>query len=219
MNSIINLVNKKVLAIIVVVLLLLLGGWYLMNSNKAGTPGSTATESQGGMKSLKDLLSSGVAQKCTYSSTDEESGTSEGTSYVSGGKVRADFSTTVSGKTTISHMITDGKTSYIWTDGEKSGFKMTVPDATPTSAKTDTSNTPVSSEADLNQKVDYKCSAWVVDNSYFTPPTTVTFSDFSQMVNPAAPAGSGSSSSSQCSYCNSLSGDDKTQCLTALKCN
>jgi uncharacterized protein YxeA len=216
MNSIINLVNKKVLPIIVVVLLLLLGGWYFMNSRKTGTPGSSITESQGGMKSLKDLLSSGVAQKCTYSSTDE-SGTNEGVSYISGGKVRGDFSTTISGKVTKSHMITDGKTSYIWTDGEKDGFKMTIPDATPTSAKTDTSDSEVSTEADLDQKMDYKCSAWVVDNSYFTPPTSVTFSDFSQMINPVAPQQG--DTSSQCSYCNGLSGDDKTQCLTALKCN
>lgn len=221
MNSIINLVNKKVLAIIVVVLLLLLGGWYFMNSKKSPTgttPGATTSENQGGMKSLKDLLSSGVAQKCTFSSTDE-SGSNEGITYVSAGKVRGDFTTTVSGKITKSHMISDGKTSYIWTDGEKDGFKMTIPDATPTSAKTDTSNSQVSSEGDLNQKMDYKCSGWVVDNSFFTPPTNVTFNDFSKMINPAAPADSGSSSSSQCSYCNSLSGDDKTQCLTALKCN
>lgn len=210
--------NKKVL-VAVVLLLLAVGGYFgytkFMGGKVPGVPGTSS-----GPKSLKDLLSAGVAQKCTFSST-SESGSSEGTTYISGGKVRGDFTTVASGKTMVSHMISDGKTSYIWTDGEKNGFKMTVSDQpTATGAKTDyTGGSSTNSAADLNQQADYKCSGWVTDGSYFTPPTTVTFTDFSQMYAPTSNAPSqGSGSSSQCSYCNSLTGDDKTQCLTALKC-
>lgn len=202
-------VNKKVLIIIAGILILLFSGWYFISSKKT-SPLTTDSENQGGVKSLKDLLSSAIAQKCTFSETDE-SGNSEGTTYVSGGKVRADFSTTASEKTVKSHMISDGKTSYIWTDGEKNGFKMTVNEPTPSSAKTDSSDTSVNSEGDLDQKADYKCSGWVVDGSYFIPPSNITFTDFSQTLNP-------SSDASQCSYCNTLSDDDKTQCLATLNC-
>jgi len=203
--------NKKVIAA-VVILLVLIGGYFGYTKLKGGsitTPGTT-TES-GGMKSLKDLLSLGVTQKCTFSQTGG-SGTSEGTTYVSGGKVRGDFTTTSSGKTMITHMISDGKTSYIWTEGEKTGFKMTAIEASPSTVQTGSADTPVNSQADLDQKADYKCSGWTTDGSLFTPPTNVTFTDFSQMLNPSA-------APSQCSYCDSLTGDDKTQCMAAFKCN
>ncbi len=211
--------NKKVV-IAIIVLLALVGGYFGYTKLKGGgsvTPG-TATGNQDGSKSLKDLLTSGVAQKCTFSQTDE-SGISEGTTYVSGGKIRGDFTTTASGKVTKSHMISDGKTSYIWSEGEKNGFKMIVDESDSADTKTDNSNAPVSGEADLNQKADYKCSGWVVDGSFFTPPSSVTFSDLSQILNPSpAPSQESGSSSSQCSYCDSLSGDDKTQCRAALGC-
>lgn len=188
-----------------------------MKMQKSNTSGTGSEDT--GPKSLKDLLSAGIAQKCTFSTTDE-SGTSEGVTYVSGGKVRADFSSTVEGKVVKSHMISDGKTNYIWTDGEKTGFKMTVEQTSTTesdvpSSSTDTS---VSSQVDLNEKADYKCSAWIADDSLFTPPSDVEFQDFSDIFKPQ-PSTSAGSGTSQCAYCSSLSGEDKTQCLTALNCN
>ena len=134
--------------------------------------------------------------------------------------MRGDFSTTSSGKTTASHMIVDGKITYIWTDGEKTGFKSTIPDTEASSAP-DTTATDYSGSAqgaDLDQKADYKCSAWVVDGSYFTPPSDVKFTDLSEMFKTPAAGSAGNGSSSQCSYCDALSGDDKTQCLSAFKC-
>ncbi len=210
--------NNKVVAAVVVVLLLI-GGYFGYTKLKGGgaiVPGTTSES--GGMKSLKDLLSSGAAQKCTFSQT-SDSGTSEGTTYVSGGKVRGDFTTTSSGKTMTSHMISDGKTSYIWTEGEKTGFKMTATDASPSTVQKDSADNPVNSQADLDQKADYKCSSWIVDGSVFTPPSNVTFTDFSQMLNPSSAPSQGSGSApSQCSYCDSLTGDDKTQCRSAFGC-
>ena len=211
--------NKKILLVAAAVLLLGVGGYFYTKTQKSGGNGGKS-EVSSGMKSLKDLLSSGVAQKCTFSTTDE-SGVSEGTTYVAGGKVRGDFTTTASGKKTASHTIVDGKTSYIWTDGEKNGFKMTVEE---TEAGAEDKDAPVPQETsvqetDLNQKTDYKCSAWVPDSSLFVPPTNVTFTDFSEMFKPSASPGAQGGNSSQCAYCDSLSGGDKTQCLSALNCN
>lgn len=215
--------NKKLIAIVVGILLLGVAGiaYAKMKAGGTGLPGSTASIT-GGAKSLKDLLTSGVAQKCTYSTT-EGTGTSEGTTYISGGKMRGDFSTTVSGKVTKSHMITDGKSSYIWTDGEKTGFKSTIADTTTGNAP-DTTNTTanVSGQGSgLNQKADYKCLAWVTDGSFFTAPSDIKFTDLSEMfkVTPA-PAGKAGTTdnTSQCAVCDSLSGTDKTQCLSSLNC-
>lgn len=209
--------NKKVLISVVVLLLLGAGAYFFFTKSKTGTSVvNTATQVASGAKSLKELIAAGVPQECTYSSSDE-SGSMSGTSYISGGSVRTDFSSTASGKTSTSHMITDGKIIYTWTDGEANGFKMTVPEETK-AGDTTTQSTETQSAANMDQKVDYKCSAWVPDNSKFTPPANVKFTDFSQMLGPSAAPTGGSGSSSQCSVCNSLTGDDKASCLSALNC-
>lgn len=176
--------NKGVIIAVVVVLLLVVG-YFLMNKKGSsvvpGTGNSLTSETSSGKKSLKDLLSSGIAQKCTYSMSDEN-GTSEGTSYISGGKVRGDFSVVASGKTTKTHMISDGKTSWIWTDGETTGFKMTVEEPTGTPGTTTPQEGSIQSGTDWDQSYDYNCSAWVADGALFTPPSTVKFTDFSDLM-------------------------------------
>jgi hypothetical protein len=214
--------NKKVLVILAAVLLLLAGGWYFM-SNKSGvetsTDGNATVNQDSGSTSLKDLLTKGKAQTCTYSA---EGGS--GKVYVSGEKMRGDFETKVEAKTMTSHMIVKDNTSYVWTDDQKTGFKMTFdPKSVDTSVSSDTS---VSNQAaDLNANYDYKCSAWKEDSSQFALPSGVTFTSFDIPVTgtqtaPQQGGASGSSGSSQqCSYCNALTGSDKAECLQALKCN
>lgn len=198
--------------IIVVVLFLLAGGWYFMSSRKANSPsapGTTGGSQESSSKSLKDLLTKGVAQTCTYSNE-----TTSGTIYVSGGKMRGDIDTTVENVTTKTHMLVMDNTSYIWSDGTKAGFKMGYdPNATPVAGS---ESSATKETFDANADMNYKCKAWIVDSGKFTLPAGVTFSDFA-VPSQAAPAQGGSSS--QCAYCNALTGDDKTQCLTALKCN
>jgi len=176
-------VKSKGLIIAVVVILLLAGGYFLMNKKGPATSPTTSdtstTETSSGSKSLKDLLSAGIAQKCTYSTTSEGT-TTEGTSYIAGGKMRGDFTNTTSGKTTVSHMISDGKTSWIWTEGETTGFKMTVEE--PTAGETPSSQTTVEGGVGWDDKFDYKCSAWVTDGTFFTPPSNVKFTDFSELL-------------------------------------
>jgi len=206
--------NKAMIAVVVIVLAAV-GGYFLFSKGK--TAPESINEIASGAKSLKELLASGVPQKCTFQSFDD-SGKTEGTSFAAGGKVRADITNTISGKSTTSHMISDNKTSYIWQDGEKTGFKMTVTEAdTAATSVPAPGDNSVASESDLNQKADYKCSAWVPDDSLFTPPLDVKFTDFSQTLN-SSPGTNGSENSQQCSICDSLTGDDKTSCLSALNC-
>ena len=213
--------NKKLLIALLAVLVLGGGGYYFYSKNKTGGAG-TGKEVSSGVTSLKELIAANVPQKCTFSTTDEESGKTEGTTYVAGGKVRGDFTNTISGKTTTSHMISDSKTSYIWEEGQKKGVKMTVDEPETDGADTATStDSSAGTQADLNEKADYKCSAWLPDSSLFNPPSDVKFADLSEMFKVATPApGAGQNdTSSACSYCNTLSGDDKTQCLSSLNCN
>lgn len=164
------------------------------------------------MSSLKALIAQGVSQSCTYNSDK-----SQGTIYMSGGKVRADINTTVGSVSEKAHMLMMNNTSYVWMDGKSTGFKMAYdPNATPVPGA---SPSTTQGGIDPNQSMNYNCGAWVTDASVFTVPAGVNFTTFSMPS--AAPAGSSSGSSgssSQCSYCNALSGTDKTQCLAALNC-
>src|SRR3989344_3446401 len=145
--------NKNVMIGVVVTVLLLLGvGGYVMMGKKTGSmpvPASPTTVKQSG--SLRQLLSGGVAQKCTYSS-----GGTQGTVYVGGGKMRGDMLTTTDNDTAVSHMIVDGTTSYIWMDGQTSGYKMSWAGTTPAPTGTSTQ-----SGFNPDQDVNYDCGAWV----------------------------------------------------------
>jgi len=127
--------------------------------------------------SLKALLASGTSQKCSYS----DSG-SEGVFYLSGGKSRGDFTTTVSGKTTASHMISDGKTSYIWMDGQPQGYKMSLEVNASTNQQANSTAASAQQGVDVNKTMNYDCQAWSADNSMFNLPSGIEFVDFAAMM-------------------------------------
>ncbi len=213
--------NNKIIIGIAVVLLFGIGGFFLMSKN-SGTPSSQLaqpTQEANKLNSLRSLLTSGVAQSCSFSSTNDNS-TSEGTVYTTGGKVRGDFTVTVSDKTTKSHMIVDGQTSYIWMDGQKTGFKSSF-SATPGAEASPSGSASANGNFNVDANLNYNCKPWVVDNSMFSLPTGIDFMStetLQQNLNVKTGTGTGSTQPSQCSACNSLSGAEKTQCLTALKC-
>lgn len=175
--------GKGIVIAVTVVLLLGMGYFFISKKGTTQTPETeTQTETSTGTKSLRDLLSANIAQKCTYTITNE-SDQNEGVTYVANGKVRADFSVAENGKTTQTHMISDGKTSWIWTDGETTGFKMTVEKTEPQSGTESAPETSFQAGVNWDEKLDYKCSAWITDGSFFTPPVNVNFTDFSELLN------------------------------------
>lgn len=222
--------NKKAITAIVIVLILIVGGYgaYRVykhfkrlsaqpaDQNLTAAVNATATPSTS-LNNLKALIAQGVAQTCTYNT-----GNSQGTIYMDGGKVRADMTITdvsVNNQPMKSHMIINGNSIYVWSDGRNVGFKMAYdPNATPAPAGTKTSN--AAGMLDPNLQMNYKCGIWVADASQFAVPTGINFSSLTlpSQGQSSAPTTGGAPSSS-CSYCNALSGADKTKCLTALNCN
>ncbi len=183
------------------------------------TKSATLPKQEAGKKgSLKNLLALGGSQKCAYTVT-ENGITSSATIYLSGEKMRVDSQTTTNGKIENARMLFANKIMYVWGDGMPQGIKMPIPDAnTPTPQNTQGTVQMV----DLDKEMNYSCSPWSADASYFTPPTSVKFMDISQMINQAVPTGSGSGAGDvqamQCGACDSLSEPDKTQCRQALGC-
>src|SRR5579872_3913805 len=237
-----QVVNKTTKIIIIVVVLLLLGGgaFYFFHKSQKSAMQSEQTammQPQSGQmttqkKSLFDFFSMGGSQKCTF--TDKTTGSS-GTVYVSSGKMRGDFQSTNNGKATVSHMINDGKYVYYWSDGVKSGYKMSLDFVKQQAAQVSmapgnnsSENQTPSQAVNMKQQADYSCGAWSEDGSLFIVPTDVTFTDYSTMMQGAMhsmtpPAGSDGMTSgqkaSECAQCDQVpAGAMRNQCKAALKC-
>jgi hypothetical protein len=96
---------------------------------------------------------------------------SNGTIYITGSsaenmKLRIDFKTKVAqaDMTVDSHMITDGLYVYTWSSATPQGIKI----------KTVSSD---SVSVDSSGKYNYSCVPWVSDNSVFSAPKDIIFSE------------------------------------------
>jgi hypothetical protein len=219
--------NKKVLAVVgVLVVIVGLYGAYRVYKHFKRISAAPAAQTQTAntaqatpsttLNSLKALIAQGVAQTCSYNT-----GNSQGTIYMDGGKVRADITLTdvsVNKQPVKSHMIIADSLIYVWTEGRNTGFKMAYdPNATPVPAGTKTTN--AAGMLDPTLQMNYKCGVWIADPSEFNLPTGINFSSISLPSQDSGAPATGGAGSSSCSYCNSLTGADKTKCLTALNCN
>jgi len=211
--------NKILLAIGALILVIILGGAaFIMSKNSSKAPVSTQVmqkekpaSNQKSLKSLKDLIASGQAQKCTFKDK-SASVNVEGTTYVANGKMRGDSNSAVGGKNMMMHMIVSDRTSYTWMEGQTTGYKM-VFDPAKMAAPTGSQQS-----VDVNKVIDYNCSNWTVDSSVFTPPANVKFSELGGMMAPSGVT-TGTSVQDKCSVCDTLPADAKAQCRTSLKCN
>lgn len=178
--------NKNILiaAVAVIILLLLGAGAYLMLNKNTSTPkmaGDEVKNTTAGQtaESLLDLVKKGQNLRCTYK-TDVTNGATEGTVYISGQNVRADFTINVTGQEPAkTSMIKQGDTTYVWgTTMPDKGIKMTV------SFDKLAENKQASQYVDPNQKVNYNCSPWNVDSTLFTPPSNIEFTDMTSFMMP-----------------------------------
>lgn len=188
--------KQMTLIIAAVVILLIVGvaGFTLMRNNlsspaetaqvKSSPTSTTNAQTSPTKGTLQSLISGGQNLSCEINM--EQGG---GTTYVSGKKMRGDFTVDVDGKQMLSHMIGDGEFMFMWTDGVSQGTKFKID---PNSPRPSVSASGQAQVADLNQEVDLKCNPWTPDPSKFVLPAGVTFADMSQMLQslPSA-AGSG----------------------------
>lgn len=204
------------IAIGAVVVVALVGLFAFMNKGGKPSPSSSnvALEDQGESMtkgSIKSLLGAGKSVTCEINYTD---GKGKGTVYVDGKKFRGDFNVTVQDQpSVVSHMVSDGQMTFIWTEGSNQGTKMKL-DA---EAQTAASPSAQQQSTDLDKELDMKCSSWTVDNSKFEVPGTVTFTDVSAMIQKmqAAPSGAGVAKPDS-SACDGITdADAKAACVAA----
>lgn len=182
--------NTKIIALVVAVIVIAGGVYWFMPKTQTGvTPNDKSamnsevkdsksnSEPATKASSLKDLLALGTSQKCTFSNEG-----SEGTFYVSKGQSRGDFSSNAGGTTTKGHMISDGKTSYVWMDSQPKGFKMSLEAAQKAQAESNYKAPAPSAGIDYNKNMNYSCQSWSADDSMFAVPTNIEFTDMAAMM-------------------------------------
>ncbi|OGH08475.1 MAG: hypothetical protein A2152_04015 [Candidatus Levybacteria bacterium RBG_16_35_6] len=175
---------KNKIIIIVIVLILIVAGFlgYTKLAGKSSINPTVSIETQDNNKengitgTIKGLLEKNLTQKCTITYPDNQ-GT--GTIYVSGKKFSGDFTINLEGQKITSHTISDGVYFYSWADNSTTGIKMMLSEAEKNTAPTGTEE---QQKTGLNEEVKYSCSGWSLDQSKFTPPSNITFSDFSNLI-------------------------------------
>jgi len=186
---------------------------------------------------LTDLLKMNAALVCDTNVTEDES-TMTAKTYISGKKMRIESTVTSKESTLTTYIINDAEWMYMWgqnpaqpntglkyknMDMEKfaEDFKDlgSIVNPKPTTTDETTQETPQTPE----NNVQYSCKPWVVNESLFTPPTEVVFTDMSgasDLLTPKAQTPpTGNINASKCSICDMVTEPDaKAECKQKLGC-
>lgn len=132
---------------------------------------------------IEDLLKIGKDLQCE-SQYSENGYTSQAKTYISNNKFRTDAEVVVQeGQKMTTHSIIDGDWIYVWNDQSSNGTKMKLEEVKNQQQPAETEGDPATAQsANINQKVDFDCSSWDVDESLLTPPSEINFSDISQQM-------------------------------------
>jgi hypothetical protein len=152
---------------------------------------------------MRELVASNVAQKCTFTSAQNTSGTI----LVGNGKIRGDFSSSVNGTSMVGHMVVKDNTTYVWMDGMAQGFKNSFEVTADTQAQSQGINP--------DERVSYDCQPWTPDEAQFSLPSGIEFKSITEMQ---VQAGAGAMGAS-CSQCDMIpDANAKAQCKAVLHC-
>lgn len=204
---------KKI--IFVLCLALLLAGC----GNKGAQP-STQGEPVSG--SIEDLIKLGKNYRCELQFKEGDQIMS-GTTYLSGSLARSDYQMKSGNQIINGHTIMAGQWIYSWIDEmPNQAIKFNQDDLKQFQGQAEEISPSVSS---YETKYDYKCYTWVPDQSKFTPPAGINFTDYSAMLkqlqgqlqnlNVNVPK----ANTNLCSSCDSISdANAKAMCKQQLGC-
>lgn len=212
--------NKKILLGIAIVIVLAAAYLYVSQQKNKVSDNSDSTPAVSkimGSESMRDLMAKGKPLQCEITQDNVKS-----KFYFADKNIRTNFVTTVDNKDNIGHMILVDNTTYTWMDGETKGFKMTTSPELNNEGQTNAQN---NEQVNLDAKVDYVCSSWSKDKSYFELPAGIEFTDLSSFTQPKANASGETETKTpdlkaiQCAACDSVPEASRAQCKTSLACN
>jgi len=129
-----------------------------------------------------DLVKQGQNYECMFENTNADESMTKGNVFVKAksNKVRGDFVTTQKdGTGTNTYFISDGDYTYIWGSVMEKGIKTKMEQESESFLGNGSAENAQGSNFGLGDtdKVDFDCKPWNVNESKFTPPTSVEFID------------------------------------------
>lgn len=173
---------KNLVIALVVLAILGAGGYYVMKSqsNKPATPGTTAAPTSAGpFSSIKDALMKSLSLKCEYPDPKTKATV---TTYIKNGAVRV-MGMSIQNNKSSNAIMKDNK-MWIWSEGETQGMMLDL--NIPATGKKVTGEPTKEDQrervlAEMEQYKNY-CKTDVVSDSFFAPPSNVTFTDLQNMM-------------------------------------
>lgn len=130
-------------------------------------------------QSLKNLMASGQAQKCTVKMTSEEAGDLKSEIWIKGKKMKQITKSETlggGGEPMTMYVISDGEWMYNWSDKTDQGMKMKVEEIE--KDEQEVTENSKGQAVDWETKLDYQCQATNIADSEFVPPASVEFVDW-----------------------------------------
>ncbi len=132
---------------------------------------TTSVKLSGKKMAFSEFMKQGGAYKCTVTQT-VATMTTNGTVYLYGAKVKANFAVSVAGQSIDTSMILRDGYSYTWTSNSPTkGFKTKIVN----NAENNQTSPKGTYTWDGSQIGEYDCSPWIAENSMFEIPSTITF--------------------------------------------
>ncbi len=170
---------------------------------------------------IEDLFAQNKPLSCSFSQSNDNS-KSNGTIYVADNKIRGNFTTTIEGQPPIeSFIIQDSQYFYSWTLTPPQGTKIKIDKLTEQTDQTETGQ-PNEASTDFNnleqQNITYDCQPWTIDQSVFSPPEDINFTDLDQQLDKMEEA-TEEIDQTACDLCDQIpTAEEQTQCRQSLGC-
>jgi hypothetical protein len=156
---------------------------------------------------MSDLMKRGKPVHCTYTITRDNT-TQKGEMFIAGTKARSDMEIASPDTGTQNvHAISLGDDQYVWGMQGKMGTKITMSLAEQEKmAKENKAAYEENSSGapDVNEKINFKCAGWNVDDSKFEPPKDIQFQDMTDLFKNFTTGGAGGQVVDMCKICDSL---------------
>lgn len=188
------------------------------NPQNQGQPQSQGTESisPSGSYTINELRGMNKPMECTWSESATEKNSVTNTLYINGNKFYQDVAM---GDIGHAYTISDGEYLYIWSDFNNAASKMKFSEIKTGAAS---AQTPGQNDAALEQKRDFVCKNWAVDNSVFNPPQDKNFKDITQELGGAIQdfqQNSAEYKQQTCDMCRKAPSQELIdQCLQSMQC-
>lgn len=168
---------KQFLSLIVVSLLL--AGCSTAAPTANNQPLPTEIPKKSSFQSLKNLLSSGLAQQCTWKVT-ENGKNMTGTILINGQKFKQTVVVPSEKGNSTTTIISDNVNFYSWSDASKGvGIKMNLAEA---QKNVPTSGQKTEGSVNWDKEYNYDCVPATVSEADFALPTDITFTDLSETL-------------------------------------